>query len=178
LYKNERKRQKGELAEKFLGFSIYYPKDWQENKVDNKFLDIAKKTPEGLLVKQLLISPYDSRGTFEADRALFKDLVEKSNADLRGILSNYQVIHEKETTFQNGRWRVYEVGFQGMGGNEKLIIWGRRLWMPVQLPGMKSGFIITMLATSLADDVKSVADLGKNDDLAQILETFEPELNQ
>lgn len=177
LYRNERKNQRGELSENFLGFSIYYPKDWKESRADNKFLDISKKTPQGLPIKQLLISRYDSKGTFEADRAIFDDLVKTSNDDLRKILSNYQVISKGEATFQNGRWQVYEVDFQGIGSDKKLIIWGKRLWIPVQREGMKSGFIITMIGTSLSDDVKSVNDLGENDDLAEILKTFEPELN-
>lgn len=175
LYKNERKNQRGELSKNFLGFSIYYPKDWKESRADNKFLDISKKNPQGLPIKQLLISRYDSKGTFEADKAIFDDLVKQSNNDLRKILSNYQVISKGESTFQNGRWQVYEVDFQGIGSDKKLILWGKRLWIPV---GMKNGFIITMIGTSLSDDVKSVNDLGENDDLAEILKTFEPELNK
>ncbi len=177
LYKNVKKQQKGVQTENFLGFSIYYPKDWKETKSDNKFLDIAKKTPEGLPIKQLLITRYDSNGTFDADRTLFDELVKKSNADLRGILSNYEVINEGETIFQNGRWRVYQVTFQGIGSDKKLIIWGRRLWLPVQRAGMKSGFIITVFGTSLSDDIKSVNDLENDDEITEILKTFEPELN-
>jgi hypothetical protein len=176
IFRNERKDHKGVLAEKFLGFSIYYPKDWKQTKADNKFLDIAKKAPDGLPIKQLLITRYDSMGTFEADRGLFDELVKTSNSDLRNILANYQVISEGESTFQDGRWRTYEVKFQGIGSDKKLIIWGRRLWIPVQRPGMTSGFIITMIGTSLSKDIKSVEDLGVNDDLAEILETFEPEI--
>ncbi len=176
-FKNEKKSTKGKLAAGFLGFSIYYPKTWVEKKRSDKFLDISRLTPQGLLSKQLIIERYDSKGTFQSDRPLFKGLVEKSNADLRKILSNYEVLSSEETTFQNGRWQVFEVRFQGIGSDKKLIIWGRRLWMPIQSPGMKSGFIITMIGTSLSDDVKSVNDLGEKDDLAEILKTFEPELN-
>lgn len=176
LYKNEKKNQKGVLAEKFLGFTIYYPKDWKATKSDNKFLDIAKRAPDGLPIKQLLISRYDSNGTFEADRILFADLVKHSNADLRQILANFQVISEGEATIQDGRWRTYEVKFQGIGSDKKLIIWGRRLWIPVQRQGMTSGFIITLIGTSLSKDIKSVEDLGVKDDLAEILKTFEPDM--
>lgn len=174
-YKNDKKALKGVMAEKFLGFSIYYPKDWVQSNSDNKYLDIAKKASDGLPIKQLLISRYDSNGTFEADIPLFDSLIETSNSDLRRILANYQVISKGEVPFQDGRWRTYEVKFQGIGSDKKLIIWGRRLWIPVQRPGMKSGFIITMIGTSLSKDVKSVEDLGVTDDLAEILKTFEPD---
>ncbi|MEZ5425792.1 MAG: hypothetical protein R2747_05980 [Pyrinomonadaceae bacterium] len=178
-YKNKKSDQRGELARNFLGFSIFYPKGWVENKADGKFLDISKKSRDGFPIKQLLITRYDSQGTFDGDLKIFDDLVEKSNIDLKKIFwRDYQVVFKGETTIQNGRWRAYEVKFQGLSGDGKLKIWGRRLWLPVQRPGMKSGFIITLLATSLAEDVKGVEDVGVNDDLATILETFEPDLQQ
>ena len=80
----------------------------------------------------------------------------------------------------NGGWRTYEVKFQGSGTSdkgEKLTVWGRRLFMPAARPGTRAGFEITMLATSLADGVRSVDDVGVNDELAAILTTFEPSQN-
>lgn len=179
-FRNEKRNQRGRTATKFLGFSVFYPKDWKNNKSDSKFLDISRSTRDGL-IEQILIEPYDSLGTFSADASIFEDLVRQSNEDLRKILPNFQVISQRETTIQMGRWRAYEVKFQGGGstsdGAGRLIVWGRRLWIPVQKEGMKSGFIITMLVTSLSPQVKSVDDVGEVGALATILETFEPDLN-
>ena len=77
----------------------------------------------------------------------------------------------------NGEWRAYEVKFQGGGtsaSGEKLIVWGRRLFLPAARPGVRNGFVITMLATSLADDVRSVDDVGVHGELAGVLYSFEP----
>ena len=77
----------------------------------------------------------------------------------------------------NGGWPAYEVKFQGGGTTdkgEKLIVWGRRLFIPAARPGVKNGFEITMLATSYASDVKSVDDVGNKGGLATVLSTFEP----
>lgn len=180
-YENSKQNLKGDLAKNFLGFSLYYPEDWVKLPNESNFLDIAENSPDGLTVKKVVITRYNSKGTFNADRALFPALKQKSDKDLDENLEIYQVISEGETTIQNGRWKAFEVKFQG--GNtiketgEKLAIWGRRFWIPVQRPGMKSGFVITLLATSLSTDVKNVDQVAVNDALAQILETFEPAPN-
>ena len=180
-FENTKQNLKDDLARNFLGFSLFYPQDWNLNQTDNKFIDLSKNTKGNLPEKVFLVSPYDSRGTFKMDEPLFSELVKKSNSDLAKDVPNYQVISEGNVAIQNGRWKAYEVKFQGGGeagkGEKKLILWGRRLWIPVQRPGMKNGFIITMFATSLSDDVTSVDDVGVKDSLAKILETFEPTQN-
>ncbi len=189
-FENAKQNLSADLAKQFRGFSIAYPKkDWKlkkfdkkKDKVDDKFLDIAKETNGGIPIEAFIISPYDSKGTFTDDISLFPKLVEKSNADISKSLSgNYEVVSEGKTTIQNGRWKAYQVNFRTkekdkVNGKE-IELWGRRLWIPVQRPGVEHGFIITMFATSLSDQVKSADDVGKTGDLAKILETFEPTQN-
>jgi hypothetical protein len=67
--------------------------------------------------------------------------------------------------------------FEGSGvtaNGEKINLWGKRLFIPVARPGTQSGFVITMLATSLSPDVKSADDVGNKGELEKILVTFEP----
>jgi serine/threonine protein kinase len=176
-FENSRANLGAELAKNFLGFSLFYPKDWVKTSDENNFLDVSKNSPDGFAIKKVIITRYVSKGTFNEDKALFPALKEKSDGDLQKALKIYQVISAEETTIQNGRWKVFEVKFQGglPGANgENISLWGRRFWIPVQRPGIKSGFVITILATSLASDVSSVDDIAANDELRQILETFEP----
>jgi hypothetical protein len=80
----------------------------------------------------------------------------------------------------NGDWRAYEIKFQGSGtteSGEKMDVWGRRLFIPAARPGVRTGFEITMLATSAADEVRSVDDVGVRGELAAILNSFEPGQN-
>ena len=56
-----------------------------------------------------------------------------------------------------------------------MTLWGRRLWLPMPVAGTPNGFVITMLATSLSDAVRSVDDVGVKGELGKVLETFEPE---
>ena len=176
-FQNTKQDIEGNLAKNFLGFSLYYPNDWIKSGSKTDFLDISKKSADNLPVKQILITRYESRGTFNQDKPNFAKLVENSNQDLKTALPNYRVVGTGETTIQNGRWKAYQVQFENSGTiaeNGELTLWGRRLWIPIQRPGMKSGFVITLIATSLAPNVKSVEDFVSDEELAQILETFEP----
>jgi len=180
-FQNNRENLKEELAKNFLGFEIFYPQDWTKATTPKDYFDVSKKAENGYPIEQIIITRYESRGTMTLDRPNFPKLVEKSNQDLKkpnNLGESYKVVSEGETTLQNGRWKAYEVKFQGSfepNKSEKINVWGRRLWIPVQRAGERNGFVITLLATSLSDDVKSVDEVGTNGDLAKILETFEPE---
>lgn len=179
-YQNVREELNENLAKNFIGFEVFYPQDWTRTPTATNYLDISKRAAGGFPVEQMIVTRYDSIGTMTLDRANFPKLVEKSNQDLKKSFGEtYQIISEGETTIQNGRWKVYEVKFQGMsenGSGEKVTIWGRRLWLPVQNAGKQSGFVITLLATSLSDEVSGVNEVGVKGELANVLETFEPEL--
>jgi len=186
FFQNSKQNLKGEMLRNFLPFSLYFPNDWQVNALKEsskaeirvKFLDISKNTPDGKLSEQMLISYYDSKGTYKDDKAKFSQLVKETNETLNKLIPNYQTLSEGETVI-NG-WKAYEIKFQGGGtteNGEKMIVWGRRLFIPASRPGLKSGYEITLLATSLSPDVKSVDDVGVNGELAAVLETFEPGQN-
>lgn len=187
FYQNIRQNLKGDLLRNFVGFTIYYPKDWTVNgpqegattKIRGKFLDISRLTPEGVPKEQMLISYYPSRGTFAGDAALFPEMVKETNETLKGLVPEYQMVSEREIKF-NGEWRAYEIKFQGgrtSENGEKLLLWGRRLFVPAARPGARNGFEITMLATSAAENVRGVDDIGVSGELAPILHTFEPSQN-
>lgn len=173
---------KGDLYRNFLGFSIYYPKTWKsagpkEGTEANrgKFLDISKKNADGLLEEQLLISYYISRGTYSDDAPNFPELVTESSNTLSKLLPDFKILSQGQTTV-NG-WKAYEIQFQGGGtgaAGNPLTVWGRRIWIPAARPGVRTGFALTLLATSNSEKVTSVADVGVNDDLAKVLATFEP----
>ncbi len=187
FYQNTKQNLKGDLLQNFVGFTLYYPKDWQVNdpqsgqrdKVRGKFLDISKSTPEGDLQEQMLVSYYPSKGTFGEDGENFRQMVNETNSTLKAILPGYQMTSEGEIKL-NGGWRAYEVKFQAGGSSpsgEKLLVWGRRLFIPAARPGTRNGFAITMLATSNAENVRGVDDVGVRGELASILYSFEPSQN-
>lgn len=187
FYQNTKENLKGDLLRNFVGFTLFYPKDWKINGPQSgatansrgKFLDISRVTPEGKLKEQMLISYYSSKGTFNDDSEKFPLMVKETNDTLKKLLPGYQMVSEGEIKV-NGNWRAYEVKFQGGGtseSGEKLVVWGRRLFIPAARLGVRNGFEITMLATSLAENVRSVDDIGVKGELAAILDTFEPSQN-
>ncbi len=178
-FQNSKTNLKGEAVKNYLGFSLYYPNHWRLNEAGNNFLDVSKNADNNLPVEQMLVSYYDSRGTYQADEKKFPAQVKETNRTLTKILPNYQVVSEGKRTINNG-WQAYEIKFQGTGKTargEEVTIWGRRLFIPAAIDGMKNGYVVTMLATSLSNDVKSVEDVGVKGELAAILETFEPNQN-
>ncbi len=187
FYQNTRQNLKGDLIRNFVGFKMYYPKDWKVNgpqeggtaNTRGKFLDISRLTPEGRLQEQMLVSYYPSKGTFNDDADKFPQMVKETNDTLKKLLPSYQMVSEGEIKV-NGDWRAYEVKFHGGGtseSGEKLTVWGRRLFIPAARPGVRNGFEITMLATSEASEVRSVDDIGVRGELAAILYSFEPTQN-
>jgi serine/threonine protein kinase len=179
-FQNSKSEQKDrtDLLKNYRGFTLFYPSSWTKNSSKTNFLDISKKSENGSLLEQMLITSYPSTGLFSKDKELFPKLVEKSNKDLKAVLGdNYKVVSQGEVNIQNGRWKVYEVTFQSSGkgsDGKELMVWGRRIWLPTQNPTMRNGFVITMLATSLSSEITKLEDVGNKGDLATILETFEP----
>ena len=187
FYQNSKQNLKGDLIRNFVGFTMYYPRDWkvngpQESTAVNgrgKFLDISRLTPEGRPKEQMLVSYYPSKGTFREDADKFPQMVKEANETLKKLLPGYKMVSEGEIKV-NGDWRAYEIKFEGSGktdSGENLVVWGRRLFIPAARPGVRSGFEITMLATSAADEVKNVNDVGVKGELAPILYSFEPSQN-
>ena len=187
FYQNSKQNLKGDLLLNFVGFTMYYPKDWKVNgpqvgtspNARGKFIDISKLTPDGQLKEQMLVSYYPSKGTYSTDAEKFPQMIRETNETLKKILPGYQMVSEGEIKL-NGDWRAYEVKFQGSGNSpsgERLLVWGRRIFVPAARPGIRNGFEITLIATSLADDVKSVDDVGVRGELSPILFSFEPGQN-
>lgn len=187
FYQNSKQNLKGDLIRNFVGFTMYYPKEWKVNGPQEsasasgrgKFLDISRLTPEGKLIEQMLVSYYPSKGIFKDDAEKFPQMVKETTETLKKILPGFQIVSQGEIKL-NGEWRAYEIKFQGGGtseNGENLNVWGRRLFIPAARPGVRSGFEITMLATSLSDEVKSVDDVGVRGELASVLYSFEPSQN-
>lgn len=178
-FENSKENLKSETAKNFLGFSLYYPEGWKKNDAKNNFLDISKTASTGTPVEQMLVSYYDSKGTFNDDKELFPALVKDTSRKLKSIVPNYKIISEGEESVNNG-WRAYAVKFSGAGKTakgENIKLWGKRLFIPAARNGTDNGYVLTLLATSLSPDVKSIEDIGVKGDLSTILYSFEPNQN-
>ncbi|MEJ7623325.1 MAG: protein kinase [Pyrinomonadaceae bacterium] len=182
FYQNSKQNLKADLLRNFVGFTMYYPKTWKVNgpqvgsapNARGKFLDISSLDADQRLKEQMLVSYYPSKGTFTSDAERFPELVRETNETLKRILPGYEVVSEGEIKI-NGDWRGYEVKFRA--GVDKLALYGRRIFLPAARPGVRNGFEITMLTTSLAPDIQGVDDVGVKGELGPILFSFEPSQN-
>lgn len=188
FFQNSKQSLRGDLLRNFVGFTMFYPKEWKvngpqpsanANTARGKFVDMARLTPDGRMQEQMLVGYYPSKGTYTSDADTFPQLVNETNETLKKLLPGYQMVSSGEIKL-NGEWRAYEIKFQAGGtsaSGEKLVVWGRRLYIPAARPAVRNGFEITMLATSLAQEIRSVDDVGVKGQLAQILYSFEPSQN-
>jgi hypothetical protein len=176
-FQNTKENLKGDLAKNFRGFSFYYPNDWTKSQSTTNFVDVARIGATGSPIEQMLVSYYDSKGTFSGDAEKFPKLVEQSNKDLIKVLDGkYTFLSQGETNI-NGGWKAYEMKFKAEGttvNGDSITLWGRRIWLPAARQGIHSGFVITLLATSLSPEVKSADDVGVKGELASVLGSFEP----
>ena len=176
-FQNTREALQGDLAKNFRGFSFYYPNDWVKSPSPKNFVDVAKKDERGFPIEQMLVSYYESKGTFKADAEKFPELVKQSNERLGALLPNYRFVSESAGEI-NGGWKIYEMKFEAEMNDarrsEPLKIYGRRIFMPAMRQGARSGFVITMLVTSLSSEVTSVDEVGVKGGLKTLLDTFEP----
>lgn len=186
-FENTKHNLKGDLLDNFAGFSLYYPKDWKANGLQpgipgqsrGKFLDISRSTPDGRIIEQMSVGYYPSKGTYAEDLPAFPELVAQTDETLRKLLPGYMRVSEAQIKV-NGEWPAYELKFQAGGASADggtLTVWGRRIFLPAARPGTHVGFEITLIATSLGGEVKSVDDVGVKGQLAPILYSFEPSQN-
>lgn len=175
---NSRAKLDGKLAEHYVDFSFYYPNTW---KLDpgagvpgaSNFVKVDRFLPPDFTQERLIVSWYESGGTFESDRSKFPDLVESFSAKLSKSLPAYEKVSEGPTKV-NSR-DGYEFRFQGLSkGTEKgdVSFWGRVIFLPPAKEGDKNGVTLLMLTSSLAPELTSVSDVGAKGGLPLILDSF------
>jgi hypothetical protein len=167
----------GKLLEHYVDFSFYYPRAWLKDPQAgvpgaSNFARLSDSSDE-YAGENVAVSWYESKGTFEADSAIFRDRAQALSDQFAKSLPNYQFVSQGETTVNN--LKAYEFRFKGVfKGTPKgdLPYWGRVVFLPPGAAGEKTGVSIIMLATSLASGVSGVDDVGVKGGLPLILESF------
>ncbi len=177
-FKNSAANLDGELAANYVGFSFYYPSSWVSDPkagvpgaANFAKLDKAAGANEGLK-ERVVFNWYPSKGSYEADLPVFPVSAKKVTDQLSGALPNYAEVSRGDVTVNT--YKGYEVRFKGVfkeAGAADLPYWGRVIFLPGSKTD-KGGVTIIMLATSLATEIKSPADLGTSGDSALILDSF------
>jgi len=170
----------GDLAAHYVGFSFYYPKSWTRDPKSgipgaSNFAQVQRESSDSsgdYLQERVAFNWYPSKGTYEADTEVFKQSAKKISGQLAKGLPEYVEVSQGDTTVNS--YKGYEVRFKGTfkGTDKDLPYWGRVILLPPGSATEKGGVAIVMLATSLAEDVTSAADVGNKGGMALILESF------
>lgn len=169
----------GDLAAHYVGFSFYYPRSWTKDPTAgvrgaSSFAKIDNLSSEDQGLKErVLFNWYPSKGSYEADASVFPVSAKKVIDQLSGPLPNLEEVSRGETTVNS--YKGYEVRFKGVfkdTGKGDLPYWGRVIFLPPGSETDKGGVAIVMLATSLASEITSAADIGVKGDTALILDSF------
>ena len=166
----------GKLAEHYIDFSFYYPDNWKKDPTAgvpgaSNFVAVERRLPPDLTQENFAVGWYSSGGSLDNDRPVFPTLVEKFSAQFSKY-PEYRKVFEGET--KAGVYDGYEFRFEAVSRNTAkgdLKIWGRTIFVPPPA-GQSNGVVMLMLTTSLAQELKSLDDVGVKGELPMILESF------
>jgi hypothetical protein len=177
-FENSKDKLDGKLADHYLDFSFYYPKDWQADQKAGvagatNFVKVERMLPPDFTQENFAVGWYTSQGTYEADTPLFPRLVELLSASLSKDFPEYHKVSEGPTKINS--MDAYEFRFESLSkGTEKgdIQVWGRVVFLPSGTPGQTTGATLIMLATSLAPELSGVNDVGAKGQSPVILDSF------
>jgi hypothetical protein len=177
-FTNSQANLEGKLAEHYLDFSFYYPKEWQTDPKAgtpgaSNFAKVERRLPPDFTQENFAVGWYTSKGTFAADESTFPQLVQVLSNTLANSFPEYQKVSEGPTKLNS--LDGYEFRFTSVSkGTEKgdIKLWGRVIFLPTGVAGQQTGATLIMLATSLAPELSGVDDVGTKGQAPIILESF------
>jgi hypothetical protein len=174
---NSKDRLDGKLAEHYVDFSFYYPKHWQKDPKAgvpgaSNFAKVERRLPPDFTQENFAVGWYASAGSEEGDRAAFPGLAANLSSQFSKSFSEYRKVFEGPAKV--GAYDGYEFRFESISRKTErgdVKIWGRVIFLP-PVNGGSSGVTLLMLATSLAEELKTVNDVGVKGDLPMMLDSF------
>jgi len=174
---NSKENLDGKLAEHYLDFSFYYPNRWHKDPSAGvpgarNYALVERRLPPDYTQESFAVAWSSSAAPVAENLALFHTMTENLSSQLAGRFPGYRKVSEGQT--KAGVYDGYEFRFEGQSKNTDkgdLKLWGRVIFLPPQ-GGGKDGVTLLMLATSLAPELKSVADVGVKGELPMILASF------
>jgi outer membrane biosynthesis protein TonB len=163
----------GDLAAHYVDFSFYYPKTWTRDPKAgvsgaSNFALVDHHGADASLQERVAFNWYPSKGSYEADAAVFSESAKKVTEHLQ----NFEEVSRGEITL-NG-YKAYEVRFKGefKKDDNSLPYWGRLILLPPGTETEKGGVAVLMIATANSPGISSAQDVGSKGDLQLILDSF------
>ena len=177
-FENSNEKLDGKLAEHYFDFSFYYPQNWKRDPKSGvsgavNFVSVDRSLPPDFTQESFAVGWYTSTGTFVGDLSSYPQRAEEYSNSLAKRIPEYKKISEGPTKVNS--MQGYEFRWEGLSkGTDRgdLKLWGRVIFLPTGTEGDTTGATLTMLTTSLAGELSSVADVGERGEMPVILESF------
>ncbi len=171
-YVNSRVGRTGDLAKNYVDFSFYYPDNWKlvPNQTQN-FVKVERADENDTTQENFAVGWISATGT-AFDKQLLPQLAKQVGTQFSSGFQNFKQVSEGETKI--GSYEGYEVKFTAkLPGAPKgdADIYGRVVLLPPP-SGSTKGVALVMLATSLADEINGVDDVGVKGEMPAILDSF------
>jgi hypothetical protein len=171
---NSRTGLDGKLAEHYVDFSFYYPKNWVRDPAAGKagatnFAKVDRVLRDDLTQENFAVGWYASSGSPSTE---FPQLVENLSAQFAKGFPEYRKVSEGPIKVNS--IDAYEFRFESISrntANGDIKVWGRAIFLPPQ-DGGSNGVSLLMLATSLAPEIRSENDVGIKGQTPVILKSF------
>ena len=171
---NSREGLDGKLAEHYVDFSFYYPKNWVPDPAAGKagatnFAKVDRFLRADLTQENFAVGWYASSGSPSTE---YPQLVENLSARFEKGFPEYRKVSEGPTKVNS--LDAHEFRFESMyrdTANGNIKAWGRAIFLPPQ-DGGPNGVTLVMLATSLAPEIRSQNNVGVKGQTPVILKSF------
>jgi len=170
----------GKLKENYVDFAFKVPAGWEltedgRSASAQNFVKVERglkdETKGDFTVENFAVGYFSTTGNAANDAGRYPELVKQLSAQFQKGFPNYKKISEGKTKI--GNLDAYEFRFESKVTNSPrgpVTVWGRAVLLPK--PKSKQGVALIMLASSLAPEIKSAADIGVKGQLPSILKTF------
>lgn len=179
-YKSKPDNLSKNLKKHYVDFSFDSPDNWELTEAGQaedatNFVKIERNLPDhskgDFSQESFAVSYFSPSGDAAKNAANFPKIAQQLSDTLQKGFPEYKKISEGKTKI-NGL-DGYEFRFQShfeKTARTPVTVWGRVVLLPK--PNSKKGVTLTMLASSLAPEIKSAADVGEKGELPIILKSF------
>ena len=179
-FKNKADGLSDNLKKHYVDFSFDSPDNWElteagRAKDATNFVKIERNLTDrskgDFSQESFAVGYYSPSGDKAKDAANFPKIAAQLSATLQKGFPDYKKVSEGKTKI--GNLEGYEFRFQShfeKTARTPVTVWGRVVLLPK--PKSKKGVTLTMLASNLAPEIKSAADVGEKGQLSIILKSF------
>jgi hypothetical protein len=172
-YVNTHEGRTGNLDKYYVDFSFDYPSSWKlDPNPDPSYVRVERMTASDQTTENFSVGWFGATGSVKGNTQFLSKLVNQLSDQISGNFPGYEKVSEEETTL-NG-YDGYELRFQRSAdqvSGGQLPYWGRIVLLPSD-DDPSRGVSLIMLATSKAQGVSGLDDVGEKGELPLVLNSF------